>query len=167
MENSKLKKVVIFVLVVAIFIMSIAYASLYQQLRINGNASVVASWKVEITGIKEANKVGNAYSVSIPTYTISTATFNAQLQGSNDSIDYIVTIKNNGKIDAKLSDITATVRGSNAIIYEVLDVSKNDVLKAGNKVDVTVRVSLNPNITNVTGTVNSDIMIIFNYIQNV
>ena len=167
MENSKLKKIVIFVLVVAIFTMSFAYASLYQQLRINGNASVVASWKVEITGIKETNKVGNAYSVSIPTYTVSTATFNAQLQSSSDSIDYVVTIENNGKIDAKLNDIVTTVRGNNTIIYEVLGVSENDVLKAGEKVDVTVRVSLDPKVTNVTDTVNSDVMLIFNYIQYV
>ena len=60
MENSKFKKIVIFILIVAIFVMSSAYATLYQQLRINGHTSVVASWKVEIVGIKEANKVGTA-----------------------------------------------------------------------------------------------------------
>lgn len=167
MDNSKLKKIIIFVLVVTIFIMSSAYAILYQQLRINGNASVVASWKVEITGIREANKTGSASSVSIPTYTSSTATFNAQLLELNDSIDYVVTVKNNGKIDAKLNNITTSQNGGNVIAYEILGVSENAVLKAGESLDVTVRVKIAPNVTSIDETVNSSITIIFNYIQNV
>ena len=65
MKNGKLKKLVISLLIVAIFVMSSAYALLYRNLRINGNASVIASWKVGISGIAEGNKTGHAYSKSI------------------------------------------------------------------------------------------------------
>lgn len=167
MVNSKLKKVMILALVLAIFIMSSAYAVLYQELRINGNASVVASWKVEISGIKEGAKTGSATSASIPTYTASTATFNARLTESNDSIDYVVTIKNNGRIDAKLKNITTSQSESSAIVYEILGLSENDVLKAGESIEATIRVKVDPSVTNVSETINSSITIIFNYIQNV
>ena len=166
MENSKFKKIIIFVLIVAIFIMSSAYATLYQQLRINGHASVVASWKVEIVGIKEANKVGTAVSLSIPTYTINTASFNAQLQNSTDSIDYVVSVKNSGKIDAKLNSIIKTQGGSDAVVYEIINASENDVLKAGETVDITIRIKMDSNAT-VNDVVNSDIIMIFNDIQNI
>lgn len=167
MDNGRMKKLIIFVLVVAIFIMSSAYAVLYQNLRINGNASVVASWKVEITGIREENKKGNAVSKSLPTYTTTTATFNAQLADTHDSIDYVVTVRNGGRIDAKLSDITTSLEGDNTISYEVLGVAKNDILKAGESTDIVVRVKVDPSVVNIDKTTNSSITIIFNYIQNV
>ena len=167
MDNSKLKNFIIFMLVVAIFIMSSSYAILYQNLKINGNASVVASWKVEITGIKEGNKIGNAVSESIPTYTTTTATFNAQLFDIADSIDYIVAIKNSGNIDARLSDITTSLNGDSTIVYELLGVQKDYVLKAGESIDVTVRVKVSPSVTNIDRTTNNGITIIFGYVQNV
>jgi len=166
MDNSKIKKVVIVLLVVAIFIMSSAYAILYRNLTINGNASVVASWKVQITGIKEGTKVGNAISTSIPTYTISTATFNAQLNDSNDSIEYIVTIDNSGKIDAKLNSITIVQNGDKSIIYEVIGINENDILKAGSSIDVTIKVSADDTAT-IDESIDSSVTIAFNYIQNV
>lgn len=167
MDNGRMKKLIIFILVVAIFIMSSAYAVLYQNLRINGNASVVASWKVEITGIREENKIGSATSKETPAYTTTTATFNAQLADTKDSIDYVVTIRNSGRIDAKLSDITTSLQGDSTIVYEVLGVAKNDVLKAGESANVVVRVKVDPSVINVDKTTNSSVTIIFNYIQNV
>lgn len=167
MKNSKLKKFVMILLVVAIFIMSSAYALLYRNLRINGNASVVASWKVGISGISEGTKVGNAYSGSIPTYTVSTATFDAKLQDVGDSIEYVVTISNNGGIDAKLDNVTVAPTGSNSIVYEVIGANKNDVLKAGSSINVTVKVSLDKNMTAVTEDLSGSVTIIFGYVQNV
>ena len=166
MDDSKIKKMVIALLIVAIFIMSSAYAILYRNLTINGNASVIASWKVQITGIKEANKVGNAISTTVPTYTISTATFNAQLNSVSDSIEYIVTIDNDGKIDAKLNSITVAQSGDKSIVYEVTGVKENDILKAGSSVDVTIKVSAN-SATGISDSMNSSVTIAFNYIQNI
>jgi len=146
MDNNKFKKIVILILVATIFIMSSAYALLYRNLRINGNASIVASWKVGITGIKEGTKIGSAVSTSVPSYTISTASFDAQLENPNDSIEYIITIKNSGKIDAKLNNITSTQSGNNSIVYEIIGINENDVLKAGESVEVKIKVSLKDTI---------------------
>jgi len=165
-NNNNVKRIIIVLLVIAIFIMSSAYALLYRNLRINGNASVVASWKVEITGIQEGKKVGNAVSTSVPTYTISTASFDAQLESLDDSIEYVVTIKNGGKIDAKLNNIITTQSGDSSIVYEIIGVSENDILKAGTSVDVTIKVSAKSTAI-IKEKMNSSVTIIFGYIQNV
>ena len=167
MKDGKLKKLVIVLLIVAIFIMSSAYALLYRNLRINGNASVIASWKVGIAGITEGEKTGHAHSSSIPTYTVSTATFNAVLQDVNDSIEYVVTISNNGGIDAKLDDITITPSGSNSIVYEVIGVKENDILKSGKSINVKIKVSLDKKVTSITEDLAGNVTIVFAYVQNV
>ncbi len=166
MNNNKIKKIAIVMLILAIGIMSSAYAVLYQRLSINGKASVVASWKVEIVGIKEGTIVGNASSLSIPTYTTTSASFDASLTDEKDSIQYIVTIKNAGTIDAKLNDIANNFTPDDAIIYEVDGVNENDVLLSGDTVDVTITVKIKPG-SDITEGVNSDVTLVFDYVQNV
>ena len=82
------------------------------------------------------------------------------------AIHNILLVKNNGKIDAKLDNLTTIKSNDDTIIYEVLGVSENDVLKAGEELDVTVRVSIDPN-KDISSDMNSNLTVIFNYIQNV
>lgn len=167
MENNIFKKVVIVLLVIAVFIMSYAYALLYKNLRINGNAEIVASWNVGITGIREGEKKGNAYSNSIPTYTTSTATFDAKLESLNDSIEYIVTISNQGRIDATLADIVMVKSGNPMIQYEVVGVNKTDVLKAGESVEATIRVFASSSANELDDSSKGNVVIRFSYIQKI
>lgn len=167
MNDSKIKKITIVVLIICISIMSMAYASLFQQLRINGNASVVASWKVEIAGIKEGKIVGGAFSTSSPSYTSSTARFDVILTSEEDSVEYLVTIKNSGDLDAKLDSITTNKTGSDAIVYEISNINENDILKKGESVTVNIKVSVDPNAGIDESNIETEMTIIFNYIQNI
>lgn len=167
MNDSKIKKITIFVLIICIFIMSMAYASLFQQLKIQGNASVVASWKVEITGIEEGEIIGGASSTSTPSYTSSTARFDVNLSSEEDSIEYLVTIKNSGDLDAKLDSIVTNKTGSDAIVYEISNINEDDILKKGESVTVNIKVSIDPNIGINESNIKTEMTIIFNYIQNV
>ena len=167
MNDSRIKKIAIVALVICISIMSIAYASLFQQLKIHGNASVIASWKVEIVGVKEGNVVGNASSVSTPNYTSSTARFDVSLTSVSDSIEYLVTIKNSGDMDAKLDEIITNKTGSDAIMYEISGVADNDILKKGESTTVKIKVSIDPKVGINEPKINNEMTIIFNYIQNV
>lgn len=166
MNDSKIKKIAIAALMICIFIMSIAYANLFQQLKINGNASVVASWKVEIVGIKEGTIVGNASSISTPSYTTSTARFDVKLTSVSDSIEYLVSIKNSGDMEAKLDSIITNKTGSNAIVYEILGVNEGDILKKDETTTVRVKVAIDPNIGITEDNINTEMMIIFNYMQS-
>lgn len=167
MNDSRIKKITIGILIVCIFIMSMAYASLFQQLKIQGNASVVAAWKVEITGIKEGNIVGGASSTSTPSYTSSTARFDVNLSSEEDSIEYLVTIRNSGDLDAKLDSIVTNKTGSDAIVYEISNINEDDILKKGESVTVKIKVSIDPNIGINESNIETEMVIIFNYIQNV
>lgn len=167
MNDSKIKKITIVALIFCISIMSMAYASLFQQLKIQGNASVVASWKVEIVGIKEGTIVGNASSVSTPSFTTSTARFDVLLTSASDSIEYLVTIKNSGDMDAKLESIVANKTGSDAIVYEILDVNEGDVLKKGESVTARIKVSIDQTIGINEPNIDAGMTIFFNYVQSV
>ena len=102
-----------------------------------------------------------------PTYTISTATFDAVLQDVDDSIEYVVTISNNGGIDAKLDDITIAQSGNSSIVYELIGINKNDVLKSGSSVQVTVKVSIDEKVTSITENFSGNATIVFAYVQNI
>lgn len=166
MNDSKMKKITIGALIICILIMSVAYANLYQQLRIKGNASVVASWKVEITGIKEGNVVGDAKSISTPSYTSSTARFDVMLTNASDSIEYLVTIKNSGDMDAKLDSVVTNKTGSDAIVYDILGINEGDILKKDESVTVTIRVGIDPKIGINEEKIDTGMTIIFNYTQS-
>ncbi len=168
MNDGKVKKFTIIALILCILVMSIAYANLFEQLIINGNASVTASWKVEIIGIKEGNKTDGAYSVGNPNYTSFTASFDAKLTSSSDSIEYLVTIRNSGEIDAKLDSIVTSKSGSDAIVYEITGVNEGDVIKKGETATVTVKVSVgNGAVLDEATSINTGMTIIFNYVQNI
>ena len=167
MTDSRIKKITIVALIICISIMSIAYASLFQRLRINGNASVIAAWKVEIVGIEEGEIIGNAHSVTEPRYTMSTASFDVNLTNESDSIEYLIKIKNSGDIDARLDSIVTNKVGSNAIVYDIVGVSEGDILKKGKTTTVTIKVSIDPNIGIDGSNIETDMTIVFNYNQNV
>ncbi len=165
MNNNKIKKITIVILILVIFVMSTAYATLYRKLKIGGNAHVSADWKVEVTDIRETETLGQASSVSLPTFTASTVTFHASLVEKTDSITYTIKIKNSGIIDARLSDIVST-QSDATIIYEIGGINKDDVLLAGEEKIVTVKISLSPS-TLEGEPVSNEVSIIFNFIQNI
>ena len=167
MSENKIKKITIGVLIFCILVMSIAYASLFQQLNINGNASVLAAWKVEIVGIKEGNKTSGATNVSIPTYTSTTASFDAKLRRLSDSIEYLVTIRNSGGLPAKLESIEISKTGSDVIIYEISGVNEGDIIDTDETVTVTIRVSGDTTFIMGEESHNAGITVAFNYVQSV
>lgn len=167
MSESKIKKFTIVMLSVTILIMCLAYSRKFQQLQIDGNATVTKAWNIEITDIKEGKIVGKARSEKVPTRTSLTATFNTVLSDYNDSIEYIVTIKNSGEIDAKISNIIIT-QDNELFNYEVLNVFEGQPFNAGTTKDVIIRVSINQKEYDATNQVNSSsFSVVFNCVQNV
>ncbi len=94
-------------------------------------------FNVEITDIK-ATEVSGTASNEEPTYTKTSATFESTLIQAGDSVVYTVTIKNNGTVNANLSDVNITAQedGSEAIYY-VID-SPAEVLEPGATTEVKV-----------------------------
>ena len=102
MTNTKDKKNAIIVsLLIAVVAMAIGYAALSSQLTINGTAEVTSTWDVKMTSISEGTK-SNLAGVE-PTAIVNSA----ELSG-NTTATFDVVVTNNGSLDAKLSNVTAT-----------------------------------------------------------
>ena len=107
MDNSKVKNVILAVLVVGLVGMTIAYAGLTQQLLITNNQVTVSSkWRVRFADTVNTTPYGTA-SVETPA-TITSGSDNTQISGLRATLkkpgDYVTvafTIQNEGNIAAK------------------------------------------------------------------
>ena len=109
--NNKIQNIVLGVLAVGLIGLTVAYASLSQNLTINGTAKVAAAtWDVHFEGMSAGAATGYA---TLPT-TGKLAASGTSVSGSigtlkapGDTITYTFNVKNAGSINAKISSITA------------------------------------------------------------
>ena len=115
----KSRGIIIGLLCAIIIFMGVGFAaSLSSILKINGNAEITGRWNVQITNITSTNTTGKATAGS-PTFTATTATFNATLAEPGDSVTYRITVTNSGNIAASLDDVVEALDATtnNAIVY--------------------------------------------------
>jgi len=137
MHNKKI--VMIISLCVSLFLITAGYAIYSSNLKITGTGSIDSNFNIEVTNIKEESKKGKAVSVTEPTYTSNTATFNTKLQRAGDNIEYLVEITNNGTIDGKINSITIT-NPSNIVKVDVRGIIEGEIIKSGEVKTYIVRV---------------------------
>ena len=120
-SERKSKGIIIGVLCAVIVFMSIGFAALSSQLKINGNATISDTWNVQIASITKKEGSTGVTETSQPTFTATTANFNVSLKEPGDYAIYTVTVKNTGSLDAVLTRITEAEGegGSAAIKYTV------------------------------------------------
>lgn len=144
------KNILIAALLFAIVALSVGYATLSQNLTINGTASI-KNWDVEIVSITPSYS-GNSYekettsSVPSPSFTATTATFNTVLSEKGDYATYVIEIENKGSIDAKLNSITfSPINYNDSPIRYVVESAPviNEKLVSGAKTSVTIKVEYN------------------------
>ncbi len=162
MKNGK--NILIAGLLVAIMVMSVGYAAFASQLNLNGTTTIDGEWDVEITAIKASNVTGDAVA-GTPSYTASTATFNATLKKPGDAITYTVTVENKGNIDAKLNDTVFTegANGSPAIVYTHTDPAAT--LAAGDSTTFTVTTTYDASYTETPAITTKTITGLIEYVQ--
>lgn len=159
------KKIILCVLFIALFTMAVGYSAFASKLTINGTAEITGEWDVKIIGI-EAQNVSEDADAGTPEFTDTDISFNAKLAKPGDSIDYVITIKNAGNLDAKLDEVvflSDEVNGSPAIIYSTTNLS--DTLSAGETTTLTVKVRYDPNCSEVPSIKTKTITGIIKYIQ--
>ena len=141
MRDRKKRNIIIGALCCLLVFMGVGYAILSQTLNISGTANMQGNWSVKITNMKllEANKTGRATEVS-SSYTNTTASFEADLYMPGDSIEYEVTVTNNGNIDAVLNDIKQTKTNQHKDIKFSNSLIGTEVLTAGSTMKFTMKV---------------------------
>ena len=109
MKNNRkvLYGLVALALLLSVVGISIGFAAMSQDLKIEGTAEVTpASWNILFKDLGEAQEVGDGLELDDPTLsTTIIKDFDVRLTKPGDSVSYTFKVANDGTIDAKLSDI--------------------------------------------------------------
>ena len=166
MRDRKKRNIIIGALCSLLVFMGIGYAILSQTLNISGIANMRGNWNVKITNMEllSENKTGRAEEVS-HSFTDTTATFEANLYMPGDSIEYRVTVENQGNIDALLKSITPTTTNKSEGIKFSHNEIDNTVLTAGKTITFTMKVEFLEDATSIPNVENVSYNLELVYVQ--
>ena len=165
MRSKKKKNIMIIVLCFVLLLMGVGYAALSQRLTIGGTAKMQGVWDVRITNIQLSRKTGLAKDNSHKYENLS-ASFQTETLAPGDMLEYTVSVSNRGNIDAKVSEINATLDGPEAIKYTVEGIKKGDIIKEGVTQEVIITIKFDENATVIPSNKTSTLNINFTCIQN-
>ena len=166
MRDRKKRNIIIGSLCCLLVFMGIGYAILSQTLNISGIANMRGNWNVKITNMEllSENKTGRAEEVS-HSFTDTTATFEANLYMPGDSIEYRVTVENQGNIDALLKSITPTTTNKSEGIEFSHSEIDNTILTAGKTITFTMKVEFLEDATSIPNVENVSYNLELVYVQ--
>ena len=162
--NSRQRNYIIAGLCMILVIMGVGYAAFQSQLRISGTSNITSNWSVKITDIQSKVVNGTPANASAPTHTDTTATFRTTLTSPGDTMQYDVTVLNEGDIDAKLDKITIPESTNPAIGFEVSGIEEGSLLEAKQTALLTVTVKYN-DVTEQPSDLTADLEVTLDYSQ--
>ena len=162
--NSRQRNYIIAGLCMILVIMGVGYAAFQSQLKISGTSNITSNWSVKITDIQSKVVSGTPTNASEPTHTDTTATFSTRLISPGDTMQYDVTVLNEGDIDAKLDKITIPESTNPAIGFEVSGIEKGSLLRSKETALLTVTVKYN-NVTEQPSNLTADLKVTLDYSQ--
>ena len=145
-------------------IMGVGYAAFSSQLKISGTSNITSNWSVKITDIQSKVVNGTPANASEPTHTDTTATFRTTLTSPGDTMQYDVTVSNEGDIDAKLDKITIPESTNPAIGFEVSGIEEGSLLEAKQTALLTVTVKYN-DVTEQPSNLTANLEVTLDYSQ--
>ena len=163
----KQKKIIIGVLCLVICIMAVGFAAFSTTLNINGTSSIESNWSVEFTNIQELSKSSGVTINNNPTASGTTATFDVSLESPGDSIEYQITVANQGTLDAIIENINASETGSDAIKFEISNIRIGDKLAKGAQTTFNIKISYDSSITSQPSITNNKLTVDIDYVQDV
>ena len=162
--NSTGRNYIIAGLCMILVIMGVGYAAFSSQLKISGTSNITSNWSVKITNIESKVVSGAPTDAETPGYTDTTATFKTRLTSPGDTMQYDVTVSNEGDIDAKLDKITVPESNNPAIGFEVSGIEEGSLLEAKQTAILTVTVKYN-NVTEQPDDLTADLKVTLDYSQ--
>ena len=122
MSRRKKNNIIIGALLGIVLLMAVGYAAFSSVLNIQGTGAITTSWNIQITNIETVlpsdvgEGVPDGYNISEPTYTPTSATFNAGFELPGSMIGYIVEVSNLGNLDAQVTIGNLSCGDNSAII---------------------------------------------------
>ena len=167
LSSRKQKNIVLGSLGAIILLMAIGYAAFSTQLNINGTSNISSNWDIRITNIT-SDLHGGATNAVEPTYDNEnglTASFSTNLVSPGDYAEYTVTVRNNGDIDATLTNIEITDSNNPAIVFETSGLEEGDNLLKQTEDELIVKVSYSDSVTSQPANTTSNITVTLTYEQ--
>ena len=162
--NKTQRNYIIAGLCMILVIMGVGYAAFSSQLKISGTSNITSNWSVKITNIESKVVSGAPTDAQSPSHTDTTATFKTRLTSPGDTMQYDVTVSNEGDIDAKLDKITVPESNNPAIGFEVSGIKEGSLLKARQTAILIVIVKYN-NVTEQPEDLTADLKVTLDYSQ--
>ena len=168
MVDKKKKKMVITTLVCVLVFIAVGYALLTQAIKVGVEGTLNGVWDVYISDIKLKNSTGRAQELN-PAYVSNkvNANFEVDLYMPGDSVEYEVTVKNDGNIDATLRTIATNATNTNEDIRFTHTIKQGEVLKKESETKFTFKIVFDEKAT--TLPINSDpieVTMKLDYLQN-
>ena len=160
MRINRRKLTIMIVLFSCLLFMGVGYALLTATLNIHGSNQVEGSWNVHIIDITVNSKSQSAVSRDVA-YNNTSASFAVDLFEEGDYVEYTVRVKNDGNINAVLTDVTSSVtNGSNYISMtnslEQPVSREGESLLIGATMTFTVRIAVNGQEANLQDSTGSE-----------
>ena len=166
MTQKKKNNIIIGSLCAVVLLMVVGYAAFATQLNITGTGKITSNWNILITDIQTKNIVGGASNASDPTGKGTlTATFKTNLVSPGDSIEYDITVSNQGTLNAVLEKITLSDSNNPAIKFTTSGLTEGDALNAGDSKVLTVKVEYDNAVTSQPENTKSELTITLDYVQ--
>ena len=143
MTKRKKNNIIIGSLLAVVLLMAVGYAAFSSVLNISGTGSITSSWNIKITNVEVSNIVGDASDGIGTTFEDLTATINSNLVSPGDSITYDVTVRNDGSLDAVLTNINLSESTNPAISFSTSNLEAGAELKTGGEAILKVTITYN------------------------
>ena len=159
------KKTVMIILCVAIFIMVVGFAAFGTTLTITGTASVTSEWNVVFTDVTIQSKTTGVSIIEDADVSGTSVTFHVGLTVPGDEIVYVVTVENQGTLDAIIQNINATSSDNPAIDFEISNIQIGDILEKKTSTTFNVTISFDRNVTSSPSNKSNALTVDIAYVQ--
>lgn len=168
MVDKKKKKMVITTLVCVLVFMAVGYALLTQAIKVGVEGTLNGVWDVYISDIKLKNSTGRAQEVNPASVSNKVnANFEVDLYMPGDSVEYEVTVKNDGNIDATLRTVTTNATNTNEDIRFTHTIKQGEVLKKESETKFTFKIVFDERATTLpTNPDPIEVTMKLDYLQN-
>lgn len=140
MRDRRKRNIVIGILCCLLVFMGVIYALLNQKLTLTSQQEMVGEWNIKITNIVPKTPLGRAKNIS-HSYTNTTANFEADLYMPGDSIEYEVTVENQGNIKGMVQSVTpSTTNKSDSVKFSHTEIP--NILSPGDVKTFTMKVEI-------------------------
>lgn len=140
MRDRRKRNIVIGILCCLLVFMGVIYALLNQRLTLTSQQEMIGEWNIKITNIVPKTPFGRAKNIS-HSYTNTTANFEAELYMPGDSIEYEVTVENQGNIKGMVQSVTpSTTNKSDSVKFSHTEIP--NILSPGDVKTFTMKVEI-------------------------